>query len=108
MESLIIILIIGFLFFEVVEHVVFPLVWSIKDRKKRSVCGETGMLEKVGEVRYWRESAGQVFVNGELWQAVSEFPLSAGDRVVVKKVDRLTVTVIPSNSPAWPGRSGNG
>ena len=56
---------------------------------------ETGMLEKVGEVRYWQESAGQVFVNGELWRAVSEFPLSAGDSVVVQKVDRLTVTVIP-------------
>jgi len=56
------------------------------------------MLEKVGEVRYWEESTGQVFVNGELWRAVSEFPLSAGDRVVVKKVDRLTVTVIPLKS----------
>jgi len=54
-------------------------------------------VEKVGEVRYWQESAGQVFLNGELWQAVSEFPLSEGDRVVVKKVERLTVTVIPFN-----------
>ena len=90
------IVVIGFLLFEVVEHVVFPLVWAIKDRKRRSVCGESGMLEKVGEVRYWQESQGQVFVKGELWAAVSEFPLSAGDRVVVQKVDRLTLTVIPS------------
>ncbi len=95
MKSLIIILAIGFLLFEIVEHVVFPLVWFIKDRKKRSFCGEAGMLEKVGEVRYWQESEGQVFVNGELWRAVSEFPLAAGDRVVVQKVDRLTLTVIP-------------
>jgi membrane-bound ClpP family serine protease len=94
-KSLIIILAIGFLLFEIVEHVVFPLVWFIKDRKRKSVCGETGMLEKVGEVRYWQESSGQVFVNGELWRAVSEFPLSAGDSVVVQKVDRLTVTVVP-------------
>ena len=101
MKSFIIILAIGFLLFEVVEHVVFPLVWFIKDRKRRSVCGETGMLQKVGEVRYWQESAGQVFVNGELWLAVSEFPFSAGDRVVVQEVDRLTLTVIPAKSLIW-------
>ena len=99
---------IGFLLFEVVEHVVFPLAWAIKDRNRRSVCGEAGMSEKVGEVKYWQESAGQVFVNGELWSAVSEFPLSAGDRVVVQKVDRLTLTVIPSKYLTGHGHSKNG
>jgi len=94
-KNAIIIVAIGFLLFEVVEHVVFPLIWFIKDRKKGSVCGMTGMLGKPGEIRYWREFEGQVFVHGELWRAVSDFPLSAGDRVVVQKVDRLTVTVIP-------------
>ena len=95
MKNAIIILLTGILLFEVIEHVVFPVIWFIKDRKKKSACGATGMLGKVGEIRYWEESAGQVFVHGELWGAVSEFPLSAGDRVVVKNVDRLTVTVIP-------------
>ena len=95
MKSTIIILVIGFLLFEFIEHVVFPLIWFIKDRKRRSVCGVTGMLGKAGEIRYWQESSGQVFVHGELWRAVSEFPLSTGDRVVVQKVDKLTVTVIP-------------
>jgi membrane-bound ClpP family serine protease len=94
-KNAIFIVAIGFLLFEFVEHVVFPLIWFIKDRKKKSICGMTGMLGKVGEIRYWKESAGQVFVNGELWQAVSDIPLSAGDRVVIQKVDRLTLTVIP-------------
>jgi len=96
METIILTLIIGFVLFELIEHVVFPLFWFIKDRKRKSVCGVPGMLGKVGEVKQWQETEGQVFVNGELWRAVSEFPLSAGDRVVVQKVDRLTVTVIPS------------
>ncbi len=108
MKSLIIILAAGFLLFEIVEHVVFPLVWFFKDRKRRSVCGETGMLEKVGEVRYWEESTGRVFVNGELWRAVSEFPLSAGDRVVVQQVDRLTLTVIPAKRLTWHSDSTKG
>ena len=46
MKNLIIILAIGLLLFEVVEHLVFPLIWFIKDRKRRSVCGETGMWKK--------------------------------------------------------------
>lgn len=95
MKNAIIILAIGLLLFELMEHVVFPLIWFIKDRKKKSVCGVTGMLGKVGEIRYWREFEGQIFVNGELWQAVSEFPLSAGDRVVVQEVHRLTLNVMP-------------
>ncbi|MDQ1334589.1 MAG: hypothetical protein QG552_1539 [Thermodesulfobacteriota bacterium] len=101
MKNAIIIVAIGFLLFEVVEHVVFPLIWFIKDRKRKSICGVTGMLGKVGEIRCWQESAGQVFVHGELWGAVSEFPLSTGDRVVVQKVDRLTLTVIPSKERTW-------
>ena len=95
MKNTLILLITGILLFEVMEHVVFPVIWFIKDRKKKSVCGVTGMLGKVGEIRYWRKYEGQVFVHGELWGAVSEFPLSAGDRVVVQTVDRLTLAVIP-------------
>jgi membrane-bound serine protease (ClpP class) len=67
----------------------------MKDRKKTSVCGATGMLGKVGEVKYWHESEGQVFVRGELWRAVSEIPLSAGNRVLIQKVDGLTLSVMP-------------
>lgn len=53
------------------------------------------MVGKIGEIKYWQESEGQIFVNGELWRAVSDFPLSTGDRVVIQDVDGLTVSVIP-------------
>ena len=95
MRNAIIIFVTGFLLFEVMEHVVFPLIWFIKDRKRKSVCGVTGMLGKVGEIRYWRESQGRIFINGELWQAISDFPLSTGDRVVIQNVAGLTVSVKP-------------
>ena len=93
MKSTLIILAVGFLLFEFVEHVVLPLIWFIKDRKKRSICGVTGMSGKIGEIRSWGEFEGQVFVHGELWRAVSTYALSAGDRVLVEKVDGLTVTM---------------
>ena len=95
MKSVMIILAVGFLLFELVEHVIIPLIWFVKHRRKTSVCGPTGLLGKVGEVKYWQESEGQVFVHGELWRAVSEFPLSAGDRALIQKVDGLTLSVVP-------------
>ena len=96
MKVAIIILAIGLLLFEFIEHVIFPLIWFIKDRKKKSICGVTGMLGKEGKIKYWKKSEGRVFVNGELWRAVSDSPLSAGDSVVIQEVDGLTVRVIPS------------
>ena len=84
-------LITGFILFELIEHVVFPLFWFIKRRKKRSVSGVSGMLGKVGEVKQWQKNQGKVFVKGELWQAVSDIPLLPGDRVVIENVEGLTL-----------------
>ncbi|MCJ7684208.1 MAG: hypothetical protein MUO68_07930 [Desulfobacteraceae bacterium] len=95
METIILTLVIGFVLFELIEHMVFPLFWFIKDRKRKSACGVPGMLGKVGEVKQWRNNEGRVFVNGELWQAVSTAPLLPGDRVVIQNVKGLTLGVKP-------------
>jgi len=92
-KTIIFTLVIGFILFEVIEHVVFPLLWYIKGRKRKSVCGVTGMLGKVGEVKQWQKTEGKVFVNGELWQAVSDAHLLPGDRVVIQNVEGLTLEV---------------
>ena len=95
MKSVLTMLAVGFVLFEFAEHVILPLIWFVKDRKKKSVCGPMVMLGKVGIIKHWQGSEGQVFVHGELWKAVSEFPLSEGDRAVIENVDGLTLTVIP-------------
>ena len=92
-KTIILTLVIGFILFELIEHVVFPLFWFIKGRKRKSVCGVTGMLGKVGEVKQWEKNEGTVFVNGELWQAVSDVPFLRGDRVVIQNVKGLTLEV---------------
>ena len=97
-KTIILTLVIGFLLFELIEHVVFPLFWFIMGRKRRSVCGVSGMSDKLGEVKQWKKNEGKVVVNGELWQAVSEVPLLPGDRVVIKNVEGLTLEVDP-----WKG-----
>ena len=101
-KTIILTLVIGFILFELIEHVVFPLFWFIKGRKRKSVCGVSGMLGKVGEVKQWQKNEGKVFVNGELWQAVSEAPLLPGDRVVIQNVEGLTLEVKPWRGARYP------
>ena len=96
-KEVIITLVIGFIVFEFIEHVVFPLFWSVKNRKKRSVCGVTGMLGNVAKVKQWEKTEGQVFINGELWRAVSDVPLSPGDRAVIQHMEGLILKVKPLN-----------
>ena len=74
---------------------VFPLFWFIKDRNRKSGCGVTGMFGKVGEIKQWQETEGQVFINGELWKTVSDVPLLAGHKIVVQSVEGLTLRAKP-------------
>ena len=62
-KTIILTLVIVVVLFELIEHVFFPLFWSIMGRKKKSACGVTGMLGKVGEVKQWKKNEGKVFVN---------------------------------------------
>ena len=93
--NILIALIVGFVLFEIIEHVVFPLVWLILGRKKRSISGAEGMLGKVVEVRQWNKTEGQVVFNAELWRAVSDVPLSKGAKAVIHNVEGLTLRVEP-------------
>jgi membrane-bound ClpP family serine protease len=94
-KSVIIILIIAFLVFEFVEHVVLPLIWFIKDRNKRSNYGVTGMIGKTVEIKRWDKTEGQVLINGELWKAVCEVPLSVGGKAIIQDVEGLTLRLKP-------------
>jgi membrane-bound serine protease (ClpP class) len=61
--------------------------------------GAEALCGRVGVVRRWSESAGQVFVDGALWRARHEWPetdgqaLHEGDSVVVQRVSGLTLSV---------------
>ena len=92
-KNIILALVIGLIVFETIEHVVFPLFWYAKNRKKKSPCGVEGLLGRVVEVRQWEKTEGFVFVNGELWSAVSDVPLAKGDKAVIEDVQGLTLRV---------------
>jgi membrane-bound serine protease (ClpP class) len=83
----------GVVLFEIIEHVVFPLVWSITQKRKPSICDVSAMVGKVGEVTRWRDLEGKLFVNGETWNARSDMPLSPGDNAVIERVDGFVLEV---------------
>lgn len=94
-KNIVLTLVIAFVALELIEHVVFPLLWLVLRRKKKSACGAEGMLGKIVEVKQWEKNEGRVFVNGELWSAVSDIPLMRGDKAVIERVEGLTLKVKP-------------
>lgn len=68
-------------------------------RGVRIQAGAEALCGRVGVVRGWSESAGQVFIDGALWRArnrwmgAEEEDLHEGDAVVVERVNGLTLSV---------------
>lgn len=72
---------------------------SLAVNRRRARCGAERLIGHVGVVRQPLEPLGQVFVDGELWRARPSFgaedepPAHTGERVVVERVQGLTLTV---------------
>jgi len=95
LKNMIITGIIIFIAVELIEHIIFPIVWYIFKGRKRSTYGVMGMIGKVVEIRRWNKTEGQVLINGELWSAVSEIPLPVGGKAVVRGIEGLTLKLKP-------------
>lgn len=80
----------------------FLMSIALKARRNKVVTGEEGLIGQTGVARTALAPHGKVFVRGELWDAVATAPLSAGQPVVVRKVDGLTLQVEPVASIAPP------
>ena len=59
------------------------------------VSGGEQMLGSVAEVQPGFGREGHVFVHGEIWQAVSDTPLQAGDKARVTGMDGLVLKIAP-------------
>ncbi len=74
----------------------FLMSIAVRARRNKIVTGEQGMIGEIGIAQTTLAPAGKVFVHGELWDAVSAIPVPAGERVVVRQVDGLTLRVDPA------------
>jgi membrane-bound serine protease (ClpP class) len=63
--------------------------------RRRPATGREEMVGLVGIARTALAPEGQLAVRGELWEAVSEQPVSAGEQVEVTAVDGLRLRVKP-------------
>ena len=68
---------------------------GINALRRRPATGREEMIGLVGIARTALAPDGQLAVRGELWEAVSEEPVSAGDQVEVTAVDGLRLRVKP-------------
>jgi membrane-bound serine protease (ClpP class) len=73
----------------------FLMSIAVRARRNKVVTGEQGMIGEIGIAQTTLAPAGKVFVHGELWDAVSAVPIPAGERIVVRQVDGLTLRVDP-------------
>jgi membrane-bound serine protease (ClpP class) len=66
---------------------------AVRAQKIRPQAGSEVLVGLVGEVKRNLEPEGKVFVSGELWNAVAEEPIAAGEKVEVVSVDSLKLKV---------------
>ncbi len=72
---------------------------AASSRPARVRAGTEALCGRIGVVRRWSETDGQVFVDGALWRARDELKeddaeaLHEGDAIVVERVNGLTLSV---------------
>jgi membrane-bound serine protease (ClpP class) len=73
----------------------FLMTIALRARRNKVVTGEQGLLGETGVAQTALSPQGKVFVHGELWDAIASSALPAGQLVVVRRVDGLTLQVEP-------------
>jgi membrane-bound serine protease (ClpP class) len=68
---------------------------AVQARHRQVHTGAEELIGAHGVVRTPLDPLGHVFVQGALWRARSDTALAEGDRVVVDRIDGLTLTVSP-------------
>jgi len=81
---------------------VFLMRLVLRSRKWKPATGKEELLgaEGVAESGFGAGTEGMIRVHGELWRAVSSQPVSAGRPVKVVRVEGLTLSVEPLESPS--------
>jgi membrane-bound serine protease (ClpP class) len=73
----------------------FLMSIALKARRNKMVSGAQGLIGEIGIAQTALSPRGKIFVHGELWDALSSSDLSAGQAVVVRRIDGLLLQVEP-------------
>jgi len=75
---------------------VFLMSIALKARANKVVTGVQGLIGEIGLTQSALSPQGKVFVHGELWDAIAPANVPAGQRVVVRQVKGLQLSVDPA------------
>jgi membrane-bound serine protease (ClpP class) len=82
--------------------VIFLLRLVIRSHLRKVTTGEAGLIGQIGVTRTGvGPEGGTVFVNGEIWRAVSDVTIPAGSRVRIVRAKNLDVRVEPVEGVDW-------
>jgi membrane-bound serine protease (ClpP class) len=77
------------------------LSYAIKAQLSAVKTGSEGFIGETGVATTDVKETGKVHVHGELWNAESDEPIAAGDRVVVTALRGMTVKVKKERGEVW-------
>lgn len=72
---------------------VFIVRKALAAHRRRPTTGREGLIGEEGTAQSAIDPTGKVFVRGEYWEASSDTPLAAGDKVVVEAVAGMQLKV---------------
>jgi len=73
---------------------------AIQAQREAPAMGESAMIGERAVVAGGEGQELQVEYKGEIWRAVSQYPLHPGQEVTIDKVEGLTLRVTPSSRPS--------
>lgn len=71
----------------------FAVTKAVQAHRRRPVTGREGLVGETGRAESELAPEGKVFVRGEYWDAVSDEPIAAGEKIVVVAVEGMRVRV---------------
>ena len=94
-ENFVYFILIVFVLYELVEHVIIPLLGYFWGRRSSHRKPDNGMVGKLATVVEWKSGNGLVRVNGEFWQASGPRSLSPESPVIIENIEGLKLRVRP-------------
>jgi membrane-bound serine protease (ClpP class) len=68
---------------------------AVQSQRRRPVTGAESMVGTIARAKTDLAPRGKVFVQGEIWDAISDEPIREGEEVEVESIHGLTLTVRP-------------
>jgi membrane-bound ClpP family serine protease len=95
LKDFLIMLVLAYIAFELIEHVLVPIIWLFLRRGKGTESGIGGMKGEMVAIKSWGEKSGIVLFHAERWLAVADRPMQVGEKAIVEEASGLTLKIKP-------------